>query len=153
MKAKKKVIKRKDSVKENKATKKNIGYFKFSWPFMALIFVLGVAMLATMEFGLIEAISFHPLGVLALVTTFVAGCSAVKNNFKVKQTAVIGVLCFLAIFWTIPYIVYFHFSSMPITTNYLVLNLVTFIISDLIANLVIYVLVALIGGFISSRVN
>ncbi|GEM_PF-2168838 len=156
---KKKVIKRKNSRKENKVvvkkevTAKRKTYLQFSWPFMALIFVLGVAMFATIELKLTEIISFNPLGVLSLITTFVAGCSAVKNGFKVKQVWIIGALCFFAIFWTIPYIAYSYLSTLPITANYLLINFLAYTFSNLIANLAIYVLVALIGGAIASRVN
>jgi hypothetical protein len=150
MKKKKKVIKRKSSRKSKPAKNR---YLQFTWPFMALIFALGAAMFATIELKLTEMVSFHPLGLIALVTTFVAGCSAVKNGFEIRQVWVIGALCFFAIFWIVPYNAYSSLSTMPITANYLLLNLLVYTVANLIANLGIYVLVALIGGAISSRVE
>ncbi len=150
--AKKKVIKRKDSIK-NKVVAKRKSYFQFSWPFMALIFALGVAMFATIELKLTGIVSFHPLGLIALITTFVAGCSAVKNGFEVRQVWVIGALCFFAIFWIVPYNAYASLSTLPITADYLFINLAVYTVANLIANLGIYVLIALIGGAISSRVK
>ncbi|OGJ21562.1 hypothetical protein A3K73_09415 [Candidatus Pacearchaeota archaeon RBG_13_36_9] len=152
MKAKKKVIKRENSG-QNKAAVKRKSYLQFSWPFMALIFALGVAMFATIELNLTDVVSFHPLGLISLVTTFVAGCSAVKNGFKVRQVWVIGALCFFAIFWIVPYNAYVSLSAMPITANYLLINLIGYTFANLIANLSIYALAALIGGAISSRVG
>ena len=146
-------IKRKNALKENKAPFKRKSYLQFSWHFMALIFVLAVAMFATIEWGITDIVSFHPLEIIALIATFVAGCSAVKNGFEIGQVWVIGALCFLAIGWTIPLSIYEYYSVFPITSNYLAINILVHTLFGIIGDLAVYIVVALIGGAISSRVR
>ena len=158
MKQKKKVRNKENSVKrksvpETKASAERQSYLQFSWPFMALIFVFGVAMMATLEFGFTTRTSFHPLAILAAIATLVAGASAVKNGFKLRQVGIIGALCFLGIFWITPLNMYYYFSSLPITANYFAINFIASTIVDLVINFAIFIFVALVGGFVSSRVN
>ncbi len=123
-------------------------YFIFSRKYLLGVFIVGLLMFVLVQSKIMPQLTYNPISILAVLITFLAGWNAVREDFDLKQVAVIGSLCFMGMIWIVPFLLSRYLEKMGLPSEYYLVNLLIMTV----INLVIYIIVAVAGGWISLKI-
>lgn len=123
------------------------GYLEAIGTPLLLVLLITVAQLPLFLLEFYPRTAVDPVGLLKIVVIGWAGWVVVRRHkFSLKQTAVVGLMLFMATIWILP-LVLFSLPSSPFVLRVVALLII------MILNLIVYALAAIFGGWLAQRVG